>query len=1677
MKVRTTWTWCALAWAVCWAQATTGHDHAHPVHLIRIFRGASGQFLEHTSSGTQISRTVDFLAPVLLPVPQPHPHAFHTHMAISTLEHAGLSLRLRPEGAEMLPNGEPAHGDLAGVRAKQHGYRREDDSHAVFTLADVLQAGQEDQGQPHAEGDSQWREQFWVTAFPSITSATRAGLGQDATPSEWTPSPGMAVPHVGMLADAELAWHAAWEQAMLTRNLTVPDALRMLAAATAAGYGPAAITLARLWLWAPRVVVSSDMLAKVHATLQVFTAPGCPHLPAGSPCTPCPFGTGLTLSSMEDAAKLLSMGLAATVQSMQPMVDVARGSYWRTAWWQQAQAEYASAIAAELLQAGITELSEHDVPAPLDLVPASLRQHLDVPGATPPLRVAQQSSQRVMRAVLADAGIHIHTSAQQMGLADARLDVPLSEYIASLSQADLRAADSVEQAALQIAGVALAAWNDVPREGLVPVAPDLFAAAEVLGAAGVQDTWETYALGLEAAALLELSNVPVPLLSEQPGATMGATWAGLQAADNASVFMPPQFQWAVPSALAQHDMLASQLARDAGAVSTMLSMLPRPQPKRVEPDFVDTKASNSHATGPQLALAVLQFVSKFNAPVAQATIALHHAHGSRGSPAMCAHASSSLAALATTIVQLHEASAGASGFGLALRYQYDDAATPSSFEARPTAVGYYQALAFTGDGDAAEVLGELYYHGDPQGGVPQDMALARHMFRIAAERGVAAGHANLGVMYINGFGAEDDAVHAAADAAHAADGAGGAGAPLEQGEVHPDGHVDAAAAGGAAGAAGAARVAGAPPGEPAAQPAAGGQQRHRLQITEDGRVLNISGAKYHFEQAVALGSIAAHNGLGYMALHGMEGGVPNPAEAARHFQAAADGGALEAHGNLAIMYLQGNGVPLDTAKARYHLEQATAHPAHAGLHALLNMALMELHGWDGPQNCSAALKMLKFVVGRGLWVMPGVLLDPVQVHAGFASGLQHARHTVARPWAVAAVPMGTIDSDAVEHLPDGAAVWPQWPAGPEMQRQLAAAHAAGHGSDISDHIVYDTPPTWIQRIAALFNGKTAASDGFSDFDADLPAWTTARAQSSGPELSSSLSALAAYLRSQWADLVEQGATLESLQSELEQADVGLPEHLPRDVDTPHADSTSLITVLYHALFDVAEQLTVGVRVVRELTVALFTGLRPWAWHRPAVLTMPCAARVSHPHCSRGYTQAVIRRAHTGSATGTPGWRFALRHAAAMAAVGFGAAADDAAFLFNQGAGIADWGPRAVTVQRMAATEQSWDGEHRQPWLSWYASTLARLPTVVPRAKLSAWVHDLAQLEPELVVPPGEASAQHATSPRAPAQSFRGAWWHRPVVDFQHSYAVQHARAAAQGVAPSATAVCSGASSQADCSPVATRAATQLWHAWRARHAMTLSIEAARYDDVGGKYSVALCTGPSRAGQLFSDDGACACNGTLADMLLAQAQADHSDYAGAAAALITSGFQPIRAPIQAVRDVNVTGGLATLDSLVEAGLSFSPFDMAVRTRLFTYAVWMLGDRSRVAQSSVSAAASVVEAMREKREHNAPTIAAVVPPVIAQPGVHVYTAGSHAAQFLYGAFRLVVRVLGTHPGAVCAPGSRWQILPGYPLDPATSCQAVLVAQSVVLLVLTAVVIALIVDGVQVRRRRREAPHVAG
>jgi len=67
----------------------------------------------------------------------------------------------------------------------------------------------------------------------------------------------------------------------------------------------------------------------------------------------------------------------------------------------------------------------------------------------------------------------------------------------------------------------------------------------------------------------------------------------------------------------------------------------------------------------------------------------------------------------------------------------------------------YERLQATGDLEAAEVLGETYFHGDPAAGVEQDHVRARHMFEIAARQESPGALHNLAMMHLNGMGWEE----------------------------------------------------------------------------------------------------------------------------------------------------------------------------------------------------------------------------------------------------------------------------------------------------------------------------------------------------------------------------------------------------------------------------------------------------------------------------------------------------------------------------------------------------------------------------------------------------------------------------------------------------------------------------------------------------------------------------------------------------------------------------------------------------------------------------------------------------------------------------------------------------------------------------------------------------------
>lgn len=69
------------------------------------------------------------------------------------------------------------------------------------------------------------------------------------------------------------------------------------------------------------------------------------------------------------------------------------------------------------------------------------------------------------------------------------------------------------------------------------------------------------------------------------------------------------------------------------------------------------------------------------------------------------------------------------------------------------------------------------------------------------------------------------------------------------------------------------------------------------------------------------------------------------------------------------MVAQGEGVAGNSTAARYHFQQA----AEAGFAAgLLNMAMLELYGWDGTANCTAALKYMRVRDARSMRAAPSL---------------------------------------------------------------------------------------------------------------------------------------------------------------------------------------------------------------------------------------------------------------------------------------------------------------------------------------------------------------------------------------------------------------------------------------------------------------------------------------------------------------------------------------------------------------------------------------------------------------------------------------------------------------------------------------------------------------------------------
>jgi len=72
-----------------------------------------------------------------------------------------------------------------------------------------------------------------------------------------------------------------------------------------------------------------------------------------------------------------------------------------------------------------------------------------------------------------------------------------------------------------------------------------------------------------------------------------------------------------------------------------------------------------------------------------------------------------------------------------------------------TALAQLQTAAQSGDANAQDILGFMYYNGR---GVPQDYAQAAYWYRKAADQGDAGAQYILGFMYLKGLGVPQDYV-------------------------------------------------------------------------------------------------------------------------------------------------------------------------------------------------------------------------------------------------------------------------------------------------------------------------------------------------------------------------------------------------------------------------------------------------------------------------------------------------------------------------------------------------------------------------------------------------------------------------------------------------------------------------------------------------------------------------------------------------------------------------------------------------------------------------------------------------------------------------------------------------------------------------------------------------------
>ena len=228
-------------------------------------------------------------------------------------------------------------------------------------------------------------------------------------------------------------------------------------------------------------------------------------------------------------------------------------------------------------------------------------------------------------------------------------------------------------------------------------------------------------------------------------------------------------------------------------------------------------------------------------------------------------------------------------------------------------------------------------------GIAPDPAVAAQHFRAAAAQGSAIAHSTLGLLHSHGIGVEQDTNAALRHLNEAAD--LGDTVPL----ILPFPcllHVVIGWLGGCS------------------QNANNGLGV--MYMNGEGVDVNASLAEHHFRVAIEDGNAQAHNNLGILFLQvilvlllllllcvcATRCALSNRP----HVWCAYRGSCVVTVLVLVVVVLQGSGMDVNTSAARFHFKQA----ADAGfMAAMLNMGRLELYGWDGPRNCSAALPYLR----------------------------------------------------------------------------------------------------------------------------------------------------------------------------------------------------------------------------------------------------------------------------------------------------------------------------------------------------------------------------------------------------------------------------------------------------------------------------------------------------------------------------------------------------------------------------------------------------------------------------------------------------------------------------------------------------------------------------------------------